>query len=111
MSFFSKLLAKIMGKADNNPAPPSAQPAPANRDRSVSPGAKYALWTYSGTPCRLNPNKPSAKDIRQNAAHKAANGKRFNTAKGLLLNGRPTFPGQSEGCNCTSRSVIPGLNR
>lgn len=81
-----------------------------NRDRQVSIGVKYATWVYSGAPCQLNPKNPSDKDIRQDAAHKAADGKRYDVAKGMLLNGRLTFPGRDEGCKCISRSIIPGFD-
>jgi hypothetical protein len=78
-----------------------------NRDRLVSIGIKYAIWTYSRAPCQVNPPKPSVKDIRQDAAHRAADGKRYEVAKGMLLNGRWTMPGQEEGCKCFSRPVLP----
>ena len=81
-----------------------------NRDRQVSLGIKYATWMYSGAPCQMNPKKPSAKDIRQDAAHKAADGKRYEVAKGMLLNGRLTMPGRDEGCKCTSRPIIRGFD-
>jgi len=80
-----------------------------NRNQQASLDIKYAIWVYSGAPCQMNPRKPSAKDIRQDAAHKVADGKRYEVAKGMLLNGRLTMPGREEGCKCVSRSVIPGL--
>jgi hypothetical protein len=81
-----------------------------NRDRQISLGIKYAIWEYSGAPCQVNPQKPSAKDILQDKAHKAANGKRYEVAKGMLLNGRLTMPGREKGCKCFSRSIIPGFD-
>ncbi len=81
------------------------------RDRQTSLGIKYAVWVYSGAPCKVNPKKPSAKDIRQDTAHKAADGKKYEVSKGMLLNGRLTMPGQDEGCKCISRSIIPGLDQ
>ncbi len=81
-----------------------------DRDRQTTLGIQYAIWMYSGAPCQMNPKKPSAKDIRQDAAHKAANGKRYEVAKGMLLNGRWAMPGRDEGCRCVSRSIIPGLD-
>ena len=81
-----------------------------NREQQLSIGIRYAIWIYSGAPCWLNPKNPSAKDIRQDAAHKAAGGKRYEVAKGMLLNGRYKWPGQDEGCKCVSRSIIPGLD-
>ena len=82
-----------------------------HRNRQASIGVKYAIWVYSGAPCQMNPKKPSAKDIRQDAAHKAADGKRYEVGKGMLLNGRLTIPGRDEGCKCTSQPIIPGLDR
>lgn len=81
-----------------------------NRDRQVSSGIKYAIWVYSGAPCHVNPKKPSAKDTRRDAAHRAADGRRYEVAKGMLLNGRLTMPGREDGCKCVSRSIIPGLD-
>jgi hypothetical protein len=81
-----------------------------NQNQQMSLDIKYAIWTYSGAPCQTNPKKPSAKDICQDVAHKAADGKRYEVAKGMLLNGRLTMPGREEGCKCVSRSVIPGLD-
>jgi hypothetical protein len=80
------------------------------RDQQVAIGAKYAVWVYSGAPCQTNPREPSAKGVRQDAAHKAADGKRYEVAKGMRLNGRLTLPGREEGCKCASRSIIPGFN-
>lgn len=81
-----------------------------NRDREVSLGIKYAIWMYSGAPCQVNSKNPSAKDIRQDAAHRAANGTKYEVGKGMLLNGRRTMPGREEGCKCSSRPIIPGLD-
>lgn len=81
-----------------------------NRERQESLGIEYAVWLYSGAPCFKNPKNPSQADIRRNTAHKAADGKRFKLSRGLLLNGKWTRPGQQDGCRCSSRSVIPGLD-
>jgi uncharacterized protein with gpF-like domain len=81
-----------------------------NRDRQASIGIKYATWVYSGAPCYVNLKKPLAKDIRQDTAHREANGKRYSVAKGMLLNRRLTTPGREAGCKCISRSIIPGLD-
>lgn len=74
-------------------------------------GIKYAIWMYSGAPCHTNRKNSSAKDIRQDTAHRAANGKRYEVAEGMLLNGRLTLPGREEGRKCASRSIIPGLDQ
>ena len=58
----------------------------------------------------MNPKKPSAKDICRDAAHRAADGKRYEVGKGMLLNGRLTMPGREEGCECISRPIIPELD-
>jgi len=81
-----------------------------NHNRQLSLGIKDAIWMYSGAPCYRDPKKPSARDIRQDTAHRGANGKRYEVAKGMLLNGRRTIPGREEGCKCASRSIIPGLD-
>jgi hypothetical protein len=81
-----------------------------DRDQKITLDIKHAIWMYSGAPCQLNHKKPSEKDIRQDTAHKAASGKRYEVAKGMLLNGRWTMPGRDEGCKCVSRSIIPGLD-
>ena len=81
-----------------------------DRNRQVSSGMKYAIWVYSGAPCHMNPKKPSAKDICRDATHRAADGKRYEVGKGMLLNGRLTMPGREEGCKCISRPIIPELD-
>ena len=80
------------------------------RERQLSIGILHAIWRYSGAPCCANRKKPSTKDIRQDAAHKAADGKRYEVAKGMLLNGRYKWPGQDPACKCVSMSIIPGLD-
>jgi hypothetical protein len=82
-----------------------------NRDLQVLASITYANWVYSGAPCQVNLKKPSAKDIRQDAAHKAADGKRYEVIKGMRLNGRLTMPGREEGCKCFSRPIIAGFDR
>ncbi len=82
-----------------------------NREKQISLGIKYALWVYSGAPCQTTTYKPSPKDIRQDAAHKAANGKRYEVVKGMFLDGKWTWPGREDGCKCVSRSIIPGFVR
>lgn len=81
------------------------------RDEQISAGIKYATWRYSGAPCQPTTRQPSANDIRQDAAHRAADGKRYEVTRGMLLNGHLTMPGREEDCKCFSRSVVPGLDR
>ena len=77
-----------------------------NRESQKSLGIKHALWLYSSAPCEMNPNEPTGQD----AAHRAANGKLFEISKGMLLNGKWTWPGVEPGCRCVSKSVIPGFS-
>jgi hypothetical protein len=71
-----------------------------DRNEQMAIGIKYATWNYSGAPCHP----------RQDAAHRAANGKRYAIAKGMPLHGRRTMPGREEGCKCFSRPIIPGVD-
>jgi hypothetical protein len=72
-------------------------------------GVTQATWMYANAPCMVNPSHPTDADRKQDAAHQAANGKRFDIGKGLLIDGKWTLPGRGVGCKCVSRSVIPGL--
>jgi hypothetical protein len=58
-----------------------------------------------------DPNHPSAAEVQRDAAHCAANGKRYEISKGLFVDGKWTWPGVDEGCKCVSRSIIPGLEK
>ena len=77
-----------------------------NRERQETLGIKKAIWLYSGAPCEINPKKPTGQD----AAHRAANGRSFDVSKGMLLNGKWTWPGAEPGCRCVSKSVVPGFS-
>ena len=79
------------------------------QESQVRLGITHATWMYANAPCMVNPSHPTDADHKQDAAHKAANGKRFEIGKGLLMDGEWTFPGRGAGCKCASRSVIPGL--
>jgi hypothetical protein len=81
-----------------------------NKARQKSLGIEHALWRYSGAPCMANPKRPSPADIEQNAAHKSADGQRFNVSEGMFLNGKWTWPGDGDGCRCFSTSLIPGVH-
>lgn len=72
-------------------------------------GITHATWMYANVPCMVNPSHPTDADRKQDAAHQAANGKRFEVGKGLRIGGEWTLPGRGEGCKCISRIVIPGL--
>ena len=80
-----------------------------SRERQRALGITHAVWMYANAPCMTNPSAPTDKDIQQDAAHCAANSTRYEISKGLLLDGKWTWPGVEAGCKCTSRPVLPGL--
>jgi uncharacterized protein with gpF-like domain len=77
------------------------------QDSRTRLGITHATWMYANAPCMVNPSHPTDADLKQDAAHQAANGKRFEIGKGLLIDGEWTLPGRGKGCKCVSRSVIP----
>jgi len=81
-----------------------------NREQQASLGIAEAVWLHSGAPCMPNGRTPSPEDRKRNAAHLAADGKRFPVATGMLMGGRRVWPGQEPGCKCVSKSVIPGFS-
>jgi len=81
-----------------------------HREQQAALGITHAIWLYSGAPCMVDPKKPTDDEIRQDAAHKAADGKAFEVAKGMFLDGEWTWPGTDPGCKCVSRSKIYGLS-
>lgn len=60
-------------------------------------GITTAIWQHSGAGKEPRPS------------HVAANGKPFELAKGMFLDGEWVLPGQAINCRCTSRAVIPGF--
>ena len=76
-------------------------------ERRAALGITQAIWMYSHAPCMVSPRHATEAEIRQDAAHKAANGKKFDLSKGLLVNGKWTWPGVEDGCRCSSRAVLP----
>jgi hypothetical protein len=81
-----------------------------NRLRQLSLGISHAAWLYSGAPCCENPKKPTPADLARDRAHRASNGKRYAVEKGLIIDGRPTWPGCEPGCRCASRPLIKGFS-
>lgn len=61
-------------------------------------GITQAVWLHSGAGKEPRPS------------HVAANNKRFDLDKGMLLDGEWLLPGQAINCRCTSISIIPGLD-
>ncbi len=82
-----------------------------DRERTASIGITQAKWMYSNAPCMKNPFHRTEAEVQQDAAHQAANGKRYEISKGLFVDGKWTWPGVEEGCKCIPRSIIPGLER
>jgi hypothetical protein len=82
-----------------------------SRERQGSLGITHAIWMYPNAPCMKDPRRPSATDVQQDSAHRLANGRRYEISKGLFVNGKWTWPGTEEGCKCTFRSIIPGLEK
>lgn len=80
-----------------------------NRERQTAVGITHAIWMYANAPCMVKPKVATDSDIRQDAAHSAANGKRYEISKGLFVDGKWTWPGVEEGCKCSSRVVLPSL--
>ncbi|HEY5305172.1 MAG TPA: hypothetical protein VIJ52_00695 [Pseudolabrys sp.] len=80
------------------------------RTRQAAVGITQAKWLYSGAPCKINPKAPSDQDKRQDAAHRAANGKIFEISKGMFLDGKRTWPGVEPGCRCASMPVVAGFS-
>jgi uncharacterized protein with gpF-like domain len=80
-----------------------------DRNRQLAIGITEATWLYSGSPCHSYRGSAD-EDEAQDAAHKAANGKRFKLSDGMKINGRFVLPGQDAGCKCVSKAIIPGLD-
>jgi hypothetical protein len=80
-----------------------------NRERQTSLGITNAKWLYANAPCMRDPFHPTDAEVQRDAAHKAANGKRYEISKGLFVDGKWTWPGAEDNCKCISRSIIPGL--
>lgn len=81
------------------------------RERQCALGFTHAKWMYAHAPCMVDPSHPNDAEIRQDAAHKAADGKRYDLSRGLLVDGKWTWPGVEDGCKCCSRPIQPGSAR
>jgi uncharacterized protein with gpF-like domain len=78
------------------------------RERQASLGITHAKWIYVAS-CVRDPSHPSAAEVQRDAAHCAANGKRYEISKGLFVDGIWTWPGVEDDCKCILRSLLPGL--
>lgn len=76
-------------------------------ERRLTLGMSEAKWVYAKAPCMYDPTNPSKADIKRDAAHSALDGKTFDVAKGMVVDGVATWPGFDEGCKCVSRTILP----
>ena len=63
--------------------------------RQATTGITHAVWLHAGH-CGTH-----------EAAHQAVAGQRYEVGRGLLLERTWTLPGETEGCKCASRAVLP----
>lgn len=66
-----------------------------NRARQLELGITQAVWMHSHAGKNPRPT------------HVAANGKRYEIAKGCLIDGEYVQPGEEINCRCTSRPILP----
>jgi uncharacterized protein with gpF-like domain len=88
----TKRRAALIARDQNNKAT-----ATLTRVRQLQIGCTEAVWEHStaGKHPRLS--------------HVKASGKRYDIAKGMLLDGEWLLPGEAINCRCFSRPIIPGL--
>jgi hypothetical protein len=79
------------------------------RDQADKLGIDRARWMYCNAPCMANPKAPTTEDLRRDSAHKAADGRIYVIAEGLVVDGKRTWPGHEDGCRCMSRTLVPGF--
>lgn len=89
----TKKRAALIARDQNNKATSTLQSA---RQRSI--GIKEGLWRHSG----------GGKVPRH--SHVEANGKKFDLAKGMFIDGEWIMPGELINCRCGWSPVIPGLD-
>jgi SPP1 gp7 family putative phage head morphogenesis protein len=85
--------AALISRDQNNKAT-----AVITRARQTELGITQALWMHSSAGKHPRPS------------HVAANGKPYDVAKGMFLDGVWTFPGHEINCRCVSRSIVPGFS-
>lgn len=88
----SEKRAAFIARDQNNKAKAAIEKA-----RRQSLGITEAVWLHSH----------AGKEPRQ--SHLAADGKRFEVAKGMYLDGKWVQPAEEINCRCTSRAVIPAF--
>lgn len=88
----SERRASFIARDQNNKAKAVIEKA-----RRQSLGITEAIWLHSH----------AGKEPRQ--SHLRADGKRFDVAKGMYLDGKWVQPAEEINCRCTSRAIIKGL--
>ena len=78
------------------------------RTRSLALGIQEAEWLY-GAACHPY-GTITEEDVRRDAAHQRADGKRYLIAEGLNIDGAQTWPGMARYCKCISKPLLPGLS-
>lgn len=89
----TKKRAALIARDQNNKATAVLQST-----RQQALGIKEGIWRHSRGGKVPRPS------------HVAATGKRFQLAKGLLVDGKYIMPGEEINCGCTWSAVIPGLD-
>jgi SPP1 gp7 family putative phage head morphogenesis protein len=69
-----------------------------NKARALEVGITEAVWLHSHAGRTPRPS------------HVKANGKKYDIAKGMYLDGEWLQPGQAINCRCLSKPLIPGLS-
>lgn len=89
----TKRRAALIARDQNNKAT-----AVFTRVRQTELGITQAAWMHSSGGKHPRPS------------HVAANGKLYDIAKGMWLDGEWVLPGQLINCRCVSRSIVPGFD-
>ena len=90
----TKRRAALIARDQNNKATASM-----NRVRQQELGITEAIWMHSHGGKHPRPS------------HMDADGKKYDIAKGMYLDGKWVWPGTEINCRCVSKSVIPGFER
>lgn len=85
--------AALIARDQNNKATASM-----TRARQDELGIVEAIWQHSGGGKHPRPE------------HVAANGKKYDIKKGMLIEGEWVLPGEKIGCRCVSRPLIKGFS-
>jgi uncharacterized protein with gpF-like domain len=88
----TKKRAALIARDQNNKATSTL-----NRTRQREIGVTHAIWKHSH----------AGKEPR--ASHLNADGKRYEIAKGLFLDGKFTQTGEEINCRCTSQPIVKGF--